>query len=334
KKGQIEIIPFSEWYVKDGAFNTKRVLKGWVDKLEKALSKDFDGMRLTGNTFWLEKKDWKSFTNYEKEVNSVIGTCKMIAVCTYSLDRCGFFELIDVMRNHQFALIRRQAKWELVESSEQKRVQENLAISEAKYRSLVENTGQGVATIELKGRFTYVNDALCKMIGYGKEELVGRSFADFLHPDEKKRILKLFWEALKTLRRKRLHLEFRVIHKKGHVLDWYSSPAAFRHKGRILGFSAIISDITERKKAEEELEHSRSHFETLFNVVVDPVVIIDGKGKILEITNRVQEVIGFNREELVGKSFLKINLLTAKSKAIAIKNLAKRIMGMKIAPYE
>ena len=88
------------------------------------------------------------------------------------------------------------------------------------------------------------------------------------------------------------------------------------------------------KRAKEELKEARSHFETLFNVVVDPVVIIDGKGKILEITNRVQEVTGFNREELVGKSFLKMNLLTAKSKAIAIKNLAKRMMGMKIAPYE
>jgi len=90
----------------------------------------------------------------------------------------------------------------------------------------------------------------------------------------------------------------------------------------------------QRKQAKQQLEEAKSHFETLFNVVVDPVVIIDGKGKILEITNRVQEVTGFNREELVGKSFLKMNLLTAKSKAIAIKNLAKRMMGMKITPYE
>ncbi len=90
----------------------------------------------------------------------------------------------------------------------------------------------------------------------------------------------------------------------------------------------------QRKQVEQKLEEARSHFETLFNVVVDPVVIIDGKGKILEITNRVQEVTGFKKEELLGKSFLKMNLLTAKSKAIAIKNLAKRMMRMKIAPYE
>jgi len=88
------------------------------------------------------------------------------------------------------------------------------------------------------------------------------------------------------------------------------------------------------KQVEQQLEEARSHFETLFNSMVDPVAIVDGKGKILEVTNRVQEVTGLKREKLLGKNFLKMNLLTAKSKAIVIKNLAKRIMGMKIPPYQ
>lgn len=300
KKGQIEIIPFSEWYVKDGAFNAKRVLEGWADKLKLALSRGFDGMRLTGNTFWLEKKDWKSFTDYEKEVNSVIGTCKMIAVCTYSLDRCGAFELIDVMRNHQFALIRREAKWELVESSERKKAKDEVARSEAKYRSLVENTGQGVATTDLKGRFTYVNETLCKMIGYDEKELLGKNFADFLHPDEKKRILNLFWEVLKTLRRKRLHLEFRVIHKKGHVLHWYSSPTAFRHKGRILGFSAIITDITDRKKIEKVLKNAAREWYATFDAISDAVLVTDLEGKVLRCNKAMADLMRRPFHEIVG----------------------------------
>ncbi len=300
KKGRIEIIPFNEWYIKEGAFNAKRVLKAWVDKLEKALSKNFDGMRLTGNTFWLEKENWKSFADYEEEINSVIGTYKMIAICTYHLDRCGASEIIDVVNNHQFALIRQEGKWELMESSGLKEAKDEVARSEAKYRSLVENIGQGVATVDLKGRFTYVNETLCKMIGYDEEGLLDKNFADFLHPDEKEKVFNLFCEGPKTLRRRRLHLEVRVIHKKGHVLDWYFSPTVFRHRGRILGFSTIISDITGRKKAEESLKNSAREWRATFNAVGDSVFLTDLEGRILRCNGAMGKLLGKLFSEIIG----------------------------------
>src|SRR5271157_1290892 len=85
KKGQIEILPYDEWYLKAGRFKSQVVLNSWVRKLNQALKKGYEGLRLTGNTFWLEKKDWRSFTDYEEAVNNVIGKYKMIALCTYSL---------------------------------------------------------------------------------------------------------------------------------------------------------------------------------------------------------------------------------------------------------
>lgn len=78
KSGQIEIIPYDQWYTKGGRFDERRVLKGWVGRLNGALKKGFDGLRLTGNTFWIEKKDWKAFTAYEAAVDSVIGSYKML----------------------------------------------------------------------------------------------------------------------------------------------------------------------------------------------------------------------------------------------------------------
>jgi len=110
KKGQIEIVPHSEWYLKDGDFDLQRVLDAWIEKLGKALAKGYDGIRVTGNTAWLEKKDWKDFADYEEKVNSVIGKYRMIAICTYSLGRCGASEVLDVVRHHQFALIRRRGE--------------------------------------------------------------------------------------------------------------------------------------------------------------------------------------------------------------------------------
>jgi hypothetical protein len=81
-------------------------LKGWVEKLNQALANGYGGLRLTGNTLWLERKDWNDFVNYEAEVDRVLGNYNMIALCTYSLDRCSATEIIDVVTNNQFDLIK------------------------------------------------------------------------------------------------------------------------------------------------------------------------------------------------------------------------------------
>ncbi len=104
--------------------------------------------------------------------------------------------------------------------------------------------------------------------------------------------------------------------------------------GNISGIIEYVRDVSERKKVEEELKETREHFQTLFNAMVDPVVIIDSKGKFLEITDKVEEITGFKREELLGKNFLKTKIVTGKSKRTLLKSLIKRMAGAKLVPYE
>jgi len=80
REGQIEILGHDEWYLASGEFDRDRVLQGWVDKTEQALAQGYEGLRLTGNTFWLEKEDWAGFTEYEAAVDAVIGNYKMKAI--------------------------------------------------------------------------------------------------------------------------------------------------------------------------------------------------------------------------------------------------------------
>jgi len=84
----------------------------------------------------------------------------------------------------------------------------------------------------------------------------------------------------------------------------------------------------------EELNVSRKTFQALFNLIPDPAVIVDAKGKFLAVNDRVEEKIGFKREELLGKNFARTGILTAESEAIVMKNLAKRMAGIQVAPYE
>ena len=93
-------------------------------------------------------------------------------------------------------------------------------------------------------------------------------------------------------------------------------------------------DNISKAKLEEELAESQRHFQTLFNTMTDPVAIVDEGGIFLEVTDKVVEFTGFKKEELLGRNFLRTKIATNKSKAIMVKNLAKRMTGMKLAPYE
>jgi len=80
EEGRMEIYAHDEWYVIDGVFDMQRVLSGWVEKHDKALARGMAGVRITGNTAWLEKSDWESFTAYEETINNVIGRYRMAAI--------------------------------------------------------------------------------------------------------------------------------------------------------------------------------------------------------------------------------------------------------------
>ncbi len=114
-KKQMEIFPYTDWYLKGGSFDLKRTLRMWMEKHEDALSRGFDGMRVSGNPYWIDnKKDWDDFACYEAEINKVIGGTKLLVLCTYSLRKCGVVEIMDVVKNHEFALAINKGKWQIV----------------------------------------------------------------------------------------------------------------------------------------------------------------------------------------------------------------------------
>ncbi len=118
EKKQIEIFPYTDWYLKGGNFDLKRTLNMWMEKHNEALSRGFEGMRVSGNPYWIDnKQDWDDFACYEAEINNVIGDTRLLVLCTYSLKKCGVAEILDVVRNHEFALAMNQGTWQVVGTS-------------------------------------------------------------------------------------------------------------------------------------------------------------------------------------------------------------------------
>jgi DNA-binding CsgD family transcriptional regulator len=119
--GQIEIVQGHEWYLKGNQFDLRRITGGWSEKLGSALAKGYEGMRVSGNAFWLETHYWKEFCAYEHELDQSLAGEKMIVMCTYALGASRAVDILDVARAHQFTIARRNGEWEFMETPELKR---------------------------------------------------------------------------------------------------------------------------------------------------------------------------------------------------------------------
>jgi DNA-binding CsgD family transcriptional regulator len=118
--GQIEIFPGCEWYLKGDALDVQRITGGWRTKLDDSLARGFDGLRVSGNAFWIESKHWKEFCEYEQEIGRAFADRKMIATCTYPLGATRGTDILDVTRAHQCSFALRNGHWEFLETPELK----------------------------------------------------------------------------------------------------------------------------------------------------------------------------------------------------------------------
>ena len=113
----IEIVSARDWYLSGGTFDLKRVTAGWLEKLARASARGYAGVRVTGDTAWLQKKDWKHFCEYEEGLNEAVANQRLAVLCTYPLAACGAMEILDVVRTHQFAVAKRHRSWDVIETA-------------------------------------------------------------------------------------------------------------------------------------------------------------------------------------------------------------------------
>lgn len=72
-------------------------------------------MKASGNPYWIDnKRDWDDFACYEAESNNIIGGTKLLVLFTYSLKKCGVVEILDVVKNHEFAFAMNQGAWQII----------------------------------------------------------------------------------------------------------------------------------------------------------------------------------------------------------------------------
>lgn len=180
--GGIEIVPARDWYLPDGTFDLNRVIAGWNETLRRASARGYVGVRVTGDTAWLERKHWKDFCEYEDALNESIANQRLAVLCTYPLAACGAQEILDVVRTHEFAVTKRRGSWDVIETAGYKKAKTEIKrLNEELEQRVIERTEALQRAIEeiraLKDQLYKENLALRDEIDRASmfEEIVGAS---------------------------------------------------------------------------------------------------------------------------------------------------------------
>ena len=114
--GRIDILSGRAWYLDGDRFELQRITGGWTKKLERALERGCEGLRISGDAFWPGTDYWTDFASYEEDLDQTLAGQRMIAACTYSLLASRATDLLDVARTHGVTVARRDRRWEFIET--------------------------------------------------------------------------------------------------------------------------------------------------------------------------------------------------------------------------
>jgi PAS domain S-box-containing protein len=197
---------------------------------------------------------------------------------------------------------------------------------EEKFRIIFESAPDAYYINDLKGNFIDGNKQAERITGYNKEELIGKSFLklNLLPKNQLPKATALL--AKNVLGRPTGPDEFTLIRKNGSKIEVEidTHPVNIAGKTVVLG---IARDITERKQAEEALQESVERYRTTFESVNDAIIRLNKSGKIIDINDRVTDIFGYTRDEVIGKNFSKLGIFSPKDLLRVLKLFGKAVTG-------
>lgn len=187
------------------------------------------------------------------------------------------------------------------DTTDQVKTTESLRESEARYRVIAETSLEGIYQVDSTGKYLFVNQAYCDILGYEPEDLIGTHYYIII-PEES---IPAAAEITRSTREgKPQKGEFALKHRLGHDVPVKFSMVALEITGEKNGFTGIIYDITEQKKAELEIESRERYFRTLIEKAKDVITILDRDGIIVYESPAAELISGYQIDELIGMNML------------------------------
>jgi PAS domain S-box-containing protein len=188
-----------------------------------------------------------------------------------------------------------------IDVTEQRRAQAGLRESERRFRAMIENSTDLIALIDEKGNILYASPSTTRILGYELEDYVGKNGFDFMHPDDKHATAEMLSKLLKNPGMT-ISTQYRTRHKDGRWLWIEASGTNLMDEPTIGAIVVNYRDITERKRAEEEIMLQKSYFQQLFENSPEAVVILDNADRVVNINKGFEKMFHYSLDEIRGKN--------------------------------
>ena len=191
--------------------------------------------------------------------------------------------------------------------TERKQMEDMISQSEERYRTILDEMDNGYFEVDLAGNYTFINNAICRQLGYPKEEMLGLNFRVPMVKESKEIVYNAFKNIYITGK------PLRGIYYKARRKDGTTGSAEIsgfplkNKKGETIGFRGMALDITERKQAEDALRESEEKYRTILEDMDDVYFEVDIKGNITFVNASSCKMSGYSEEELLGMPFRKIS---------------------------
>src|SRR5229473_703232 len=324
-----------DWFLNGGSFDFRRVANQFKQKVDEALARGFVGMRVNGSPAWLETSNGKELRTFEAEVDQLFPHERIIASCTYPIGSSRADFLLDVARNHRFAIARRHGIWDIVETPEliqakaeiellnaeleQKVIErtKKLEATTARLRAEIEERKEAEGAVrqseerfaafmdnlpgyawmkDLQGRYVYVNEMVRGLPGYRS---LGKTDAQI-------------WPADLAAEYRANDQQMIAAKKPLHTLEHFQQEGKHRYMagskfpifdktGAVALVGGVGVDITERIEAEEAVRRSEEHLRLVIDTIPTMAWSLRPDGVVDFVNQRWMDYTGLSLEEAIAE---------------------------------
>ncbi len=185
--------------------------------------------------------------------------------------------------------------------TEKKKAQQKVKESEEKHRTILEGMEDAYFEVDFDGNLLFFNHSLCKMLGYDYDELMHRRYTTYMDNETAKQMARDFIDIFNTNKSK--FLQYEIYKKDGSVRYHEATVSLMLDKNdEPVGFRGVSRDLTENKKAEQELKLSEEKYRNILTSIEDGYFEVDLKGRLTFINESMTKIFGYSRKELISSS--------------------------------
>jgi len=167
------------------------------------------------------------------------------------------------------------------------------------YRDLVENLNEIVFSLDVEGKVTYISPPIEGLSGYRTDEMTGKPFVEFVHPDDRQLLHDCLAQVFAGNLKPR---EFRLVDKRGFVHWCRNSSRPQFVRGQLVGITSIIVDISEQRKTQEALRQAEQNYRAIFEEAIVGIFRTAPEGQYIVVNPALARMLGYDSPEEVKAS--------------------------------